>query len=365
MAIQGVTVLCDFLRPDVQGCVGGVDRVAAWLYNAIRRQVALACGLSVRLLTVSTAPVLAHIVTSLRSPAEADEFWAAAFEDFSHGALEQQILPRLADQFCVVYEMPPYLARLLDRHEIPYLDIRVHPIRFLDDLLFAVRASRVVTRRLLADFAVAEATVAITAGLREAMCQFIGAGRIPANTLLVLGQRRFDSTQIVKGTFYDALDHDTAIAAILARYDAVVLKPHPLDPQHSLLAAASRLAGTHLGVAKDNVYRLLSLPDIAGVLSVSSSVAFEAVYFGKTVHTLAPSPIRLAWREDPIQPDQHVSIDDAVLSIDFWRAVLVSHVPVTPADGIRLPPKPNRLRLAMDSFWSFNQIDTDRLPRGP
>jgi hypothetical protein len=30
---------------------------------------------------------------------------------------------------------------------------------------------------------------------------------------------------------------------------------------------------------------------------------------------------------------------------------------------MRLAPKPNRLRIALDSFWNFNEIDTDRVPR--
>jgi hypothetical protein len=31
---------------------------------------------------------------------------------------------------------------------------------------------------------------------------------------------------------------------------------------------------------------------------------------------------------------------------------------------MRLPVKPNRLRIALDSFWNYQQIDTDRIPRG-
>jgi hypothetical protein len=32
---------------------------------------------------------------------------------------------------------------------------------------------------------------------------------------------------------------------------------------------------------------------------------------------------------------------------------------------MRLPPKPNRLRIALDSFWNFQEIDTDRIPGRP
>ena len=61
----------------------------------------------------------------------------------------------------------------------------------------------------------------------------------------------------------------------------------------------------------------------------------------------------------------HAALDDLVLTPDFWRTVLAPHTRVTPMDGMRLPPKPNRLRIALDSFWSYQQIDTDRIPRPP
>ena len=50
------------------------------------------------------------------------------------------------------------------------------------------------------------------------------------------------------------------------------------------------------GVVRDNIYRLMSLPQIAAVLTVNSSTAYEAPYFGKRVHTLAPLPFRVGWR---------------------------------------------------------------------
>jgi hypothetical protein len=52
-----------------------------------------------------------------------------------------------------------------------------------------------------------------------------------------------------------------------------------------------------------------------------------------------------------------------VLTPDFWRIVLAPHARVTAADGMRLRPKPNRLRIALDSFWNYQEIDTDRIPR--
>jgi len=219
------------------------------------------------------------------------------------------------------------------------------------------------TQAALLAMAVWESEVFATAGLREAMCRFISEARVPDNTLLVAGQRRFDSTQIVDGGFFDAMPRAAEIHAICARYPAVVLKPHPLDRHHSLLEVAAAAPTRVIGVIDDNVYRMLSLPQIGAVLTVNSGLAHEAPYFGKHVHALAPLPIRLAWRGGVVETGAHASLDDIVLTPDFWRVVLAPHVAVTPVDGMRLRPKPNRLRIALDSFWNYQEIDTDRIPR--
>ncbi len=278
--------------------------------------------------------------------------------------MEENLLRRLRHRFCVGYELPPWLRGLLRSIEVPFIDLRLHPVRFLDDLLFAARASDPVTQAALLDMAESESEVIVTAGLREAMCHMISDATVPFDTLIVIGQRPLDCSQIVDGMFYDALPHAAEIHAICTRYAAVLLKPHPLEPAHSLLEIASG-APNVAGVVRDNIYRILSLPQISAVLTVNSSTAYEAPYFAKRVHTLAALPIRVGWRGASDAPDLYASLNDKVLTVDFWRRVLAPHAPVSPCDGMTLPAKPNRLRIALDSFWNFQEIDTDRIPGRP
>ena len=83
----------------------------------------------------------------------------------------------------------------------------------------------------------------------------------------------------------------------------------------------------------------------------------------KRMHALAPLTIRSAWRGAAADTASRASLNDVVVTPDFWRTVLAPHTTVTLADGTRLPPKANRLRIALDSFWNFQQIDADRIPR--
>lgn len=361
--VAGVVVLGDFLRPDAAGRPGGTDRPTRWLANAAAPAIARAAALPCTALMPTQDAALAAWLAQQRAAAAADDFWSAHYAALPLDAgLERALLPHLAGRFCLAYEAPPYLRHLLDAIGVPWLDLRIHPVRFLDDLIFAVRASEEQTQAALPALAVDEAVVAATAGLRVAMAQLIADAALPAGTLIVAGQRPLDATQIVDGRFFDAAEHAAEIARLCAAHRAVVLKPHPSGDAHSLLLAAAR-APNCLGVIRDNLYRMLAMPEIAGVLTANSSVAYEAPYFGKNVHALAPMVLRIAWRGDAAT-EAHVSLDDRVLLADFWRLVLAPHAPVTPPDGAAWPAKPNRLRIALDSFWGFQEIDTDRVPRG-
>jgi hypothetical protein len=361
--IQGIAVIGDLMRPDGSGQPGGVDRSTVWLFDAIKRQINLACGLPIDVMTVNGVPTLRAWLERLRPASAAHRYWARDYET-SSPELDAILLPHLRHRFCVGYELPPWMRNLLDSIDVPYIDLRMHPVRFLDDLLFAARASEPLTRTALLTIAEMESEVIVTAGLREAMCHMISEATVPAGTLIVVGQRSLDCTQIVDGAFYDAHPRAAEIHAICARHAAVLLKPHPLEPAHSLLEVAAGAPNVS-GVVRDNIYRLLSLPEITAILTVNSSVAYEAPYFGKRAHTLAPLPIRTGWRGTADGPNVYASLNDRVLSVDFWRLVLAPHTPVSAPDGMTLPPKPNRLRIALDSFWNFQEIDTDRIPGPP
>jgi hypothetical protein len=362
--VREVVVIGDVLRPDARGQVGGTDRPTQWLYHAVHRLIGLASGLPVTLLTPTRCRPLADWLVAQRPPDQADMWWAAMHAELRADLTPDLLLDALLGRFCVTYEAPPWLTTLLDQLRVPWLDIRLHPVRFLDDLIFAVLSPNAETQADVLELALPESHVVATAGLREAMALLITESNLPDGTLLVLGQRPFDATQIIAGGFFDAGPQRAEIDAICRAHRAVLLKPHPSGEAHTLLLAAAASRANVLGATGDNIYRLLALPQISAVLTVNSSAAVEAAYFGKRVHSLAPPAIRLAWHGADDDASGHAALDTVLLCPDFWRIVLAPHARVTARDGMRLPAKPNRLRIALDSFWNFNEIDTDRIPRG-
>ena len=90
-------------------------------------------------MTAAITSPLHQWIELLRAPVDANSYWASIHANMPWSApLEQHVLERLRRRFCVGYEMPPWLVHLLDEQAIPYVDIRLHPVRFMDDLMFVL-----------------------------------------------------------------------------------------------------------------------------------------------------------------------------------------------------------------------------------
>ena len=87
----------------------------------------------------------------------------------------------------------------------------------------------------------------------------------------------------------------------------------------------------------------------ASVGEASSLLPLLAVVVANVALAFGPWFVRLA--------------DTGPVAAAFWRMALAPHAAVSAPDGMRLRPKPNRLRIALDSFWNYQEIDTDRIPR--
>ena len=355
--MRGVTVLGDVLRPNAEGVPGGVDGQIAWLHLALRYQVQAACGLAPKLLSPTECPTLHGLIAAERSPANAAGYWAARHAaPLPNSPIRDLLEERLAGQFCIGYELPPYLTLLLDGLRVPYLDLRIHPVRFLDDLLFAAHPSDSRMAAPLAEWAMPRSLAWNGAGLHQAAARLQPTAQIHPGTLLVIGQRPSDATQVAGGDFFSATTVRDKLKRLCPAEVPVLLKDHPSRERHSLVTEM-RAVRPDARFTNEGIYRLLADPGIGHVLTVNSSVAYEAAFFDKTVTTLLPPPVRLAWRGDATRRKAHVTIGDAFLNTDFWRGVLTPFTEVTAKDGFRLPPQRNRLRTALGEFWGFRDAD--------
>ena len=124
----------------------------------------------------------------------------------------------------------------------------------------------------------------------------------------------------------------------------LLLKPHPLAPKSTDLLALYR----HFPRARfvdDNIYALLARSGVADVVTLSSSVAAEAPFFGKQVTALI-MPDMLGPPPDSVSRFHRVGA--GVTTTAFWGSVLHD---MPGFMFVEAPPRPVRSRFSVG--WGF------------
>ncbi|OWK40181.1 hypothetical protein FRUB_05100 [Fimbriiglobus ruber] len=360
-SIASIVVAGDCLRPRSDGSLGIYNDQIKWLHRLIGRQVYLACGLKPRVLLLDCDTGIDAARFYLRHDlADRVAGWTKIYEG-TH--LFQELVdayePFVRKSLVVGFELPLYLQKILEHLGVPYLDLWIHPVRFLSDLIFGLRASDGSMNETVGRYAISEDDVWMTAGLRRAGAACGPRCQLEPNTTLVLGQERFDKSQIRDGGFIDARSYTAEVSRMVdSSRGPWLIKPHPVTDDHGLMTLVRELVPGARTI-RDNVYYLLSQDEITRAVAINSSSAIEARYFDKESILLAPPVIDATFRGDRPRERGYWSVDHRILEVDFWRNVLSALLPTTPLDGHTHTPRPNQFRISLRAFWGFQQIDTD------
>jgi FkbM family methyltransferase len=256
--------------------------------------------------------------------------WARHFEEEPSPALIKSVADDYLGALVVSFELSPLLQRILDACGIPWVDIGISPLRFLQDYAMSFRMSRhfdgAFPPELALDAAVIETSV------KRVRSTYLNRAPTDLNGALVFfAQTSADRTLIKNGSFIGAQE---AVSGLRNVMDGrrVFIKPHPLDPGNPVVAAVILELGAELIEA--NTYEILASDADVSVATLASSVGMEAVAFGKKTHVFHPKVQSWAFSGPTVL--QHA------FSPELW-SVLLSRL--TSVDDVKVPPwQPNKLR---------------------
>ena len=287
--------------------------------------------------------------------------WAKLFKthDFNEEFL-MSVWHSFRNSIVIAFELPENLRYALDILNIPFIDIVIHPVRFLDDIIFGIRSNNREISQLLCQYVIPDESIFIQAGIVLASVSRLGRINIPGRAALFAGQTTDDKVLINDGKFYQVGDFLEQLSEVADQYDTLVIKAHPYSSDPFEATSISRLFDNCL-VVNNNFYFLMSHENIEAVYSISSSTSIEANYLGKQGYHLADYPFRFTeeFNEAEFKLGSFFTIDDAIFSADFWRDILSPLVDTSAPSGVRIPKKANRIRTSLRSFWGFNFVDTD------
>ncbi len=250
--------------------------------------------------------------------------------------------------FVIGFELSDALKNLFDGQGIAWLDLRIHPIRYLDDIFFAMGASSSAVNERLAYFTKSDAWFRMQAD--QMVASSLKQKRRPdiaESTLLLIGQTERDRVVFDGKRYLTLADRVEAIAELAQTHAHVLFRPHPYAKSTRRTLKAIRRGGVDVQPVYDNVYRLLSHEHVTTVAALNSSVLYEAEMFGKTTVFLFDSAF----------DDAYAAVVHNVLESAFWREVLGAVLPVRSGIGLEIPLRANRLRKSLNDFWGYAEID--------
>ena len=286
--------------------------------------------------------------------------WAKIFAADATDALCALFLPHVENSLVVGFEISPLLQKILTRMNIPFVDVRWHPLRFLDDIFFGFSSNRREISAAIASYALSGQEVDFHVGLHKAAAIRRSAfnKKGPSFETLIVGQTPFDASLIHDGRIATLLDHKDSIAE-LAKLGSIGFRPHPFSPHPSSpLAAFLEHHGIPLVDCDADMYELLCDASLRRVVGLSSGTLDEATFFGLPVTRFIQEQFRyLPHVADALQTDNeslvYTGVYHAFLSVDFWADIFRSTLERTWPNGNPVPFKPDRLRHVNGSYWGL------------
>lgn len=252
----------------------------------------------------------------------------------------------------IAYELSEQTRFILDKIGKKYIDIWLHPIRYLDDVLFGVSSNDIAYCDRMQPYKVSEELFFIMADFLKVQ-NYKGFTRLNyellPNSALFVGQTLLDKAVCYKGKFLNLLDFKEEFKRIASQYNYVYYSRHPFvkTGDEKVLEFLQRF--NNVEIINQSSYKLLASGDIDFVFSISSSLVSEAFYFGKKVQFLY-KPVFSVFGDDV----KYYPVMHALFFEQFWRAVLLGE---NGFNNYNLYLGRDCIRDHLSFYWGYRDID--------
>lgn len=355
MTFQRIIITGDILRVDSSGAAGNQSTAIRWLHALLKYPIKIATGLEAEILTIddfrlNIDKIYAHIRT-----APSVDAWASLFDEMPVD-LSDIFISELSDALVIGWELPRSLCDALKNANITYIELSVHPVRFMDDILISARSNSPTIDDALLSQSLSEQDCYIQAGLISA---FFIRRTTPRDEpyALFAAQTKVDRSLIKDGKLLSQNWIADELLAQLPQGMPLLLKDHPIQPSDELFRRL-RSAGVNVQRIGGTIYRQFSDRRLTSIYTVSSSAGLEAQYFGHQTKYLYRPCFDIVFSGQPhdMVRDKFKSIDARVISPNFWRDILSATIDTTPIEPETNLSRPDLLRATLNFHWGFGEI---------
>lgn len=254
----------------------------------------------------------------------------------------------------ICFEINNLMKKSFEKIGIKYVDILIHPVRFLDDVMFSFYSNDDDIHEYISKFTIPESLFYREAGLIKASRVDKKVKAPPKASIIFFGQTDDDKVLIQNKKLVNFSDYNAKITSLLHDSEHIGFKPHPYaSSDFGILEICHPFRKIHM--VKDNFYHLVCSNFVDKIISVTSSVSIEAKYFNKEAIHLGEYPWKFRTDSEKSR-EAYIPIRHEYFFEAFWQGVILRNPGSSLKEGFY---SPNKIRIALGNFWGFNEISTD------
>ncbi|MCU6760817.1 Glycosyl transferases group 1 [uncultured Roseburia sp.] len=263
------------------------------------------------------------------------------------------------NSFIICHEMPPIFKKICDKLNLYYIDIRIHPVRFLDDHMFSMATNHPQVFQHLKKYLVNEKVFYIYANLYKTTVDFYDLN-IDKNSALIVGQTNVDSALYENGKVHTIFEYKNQIEKLGKEYKTVYYKPHPFNGDLKKVYDFLKQF-PFIKIINQNIYYLLANENIKAVYAISSGVLTEAKYFEKKAYPFFKTYLDYTYdKNSNYSPNLYLTIMNDFYEPNFWNDLFTGTIPTKDiCESFNMPIRPNRMRAALNDYWGNTVLDPD------
>ncbi|MGR5537569.1 HAD family hydrolase [Vibrio campbellii] len=362
--IEKVLISSDFLSTKEKEQFSNVK----WLFDLLKRPIKQVTGINPEIFTSS-------LVDSLRL-SRVDFFNKSKIElnihdvqyYFTSDGISKESLEYLSKfidnkTLLIGYELSQSTKDILDSLNVTYVDVWLHPIRYMDDILLAFNSNNKEIKNNLSRFNHSE-ELYYTYATKCKISKYKGYKRkdinVEPNSALFIGQTLNDKAILKDGEMLNILHFQKEVDDIINKYNKVYYSRHPYVKSGDE-EIIKYLKSKGILVTEIPAYDLLSSDNIRHVFSVSSSVVHEAKYFEKSTQFLFKPIFNLSTE---LGETNYASVMHSFAFSYFWADVLDPIMSTNKTfEAVDFSIKKDQMRDMLAFYWSYKHVDKIEMMR--
>ncbi len=228
--------------------------------------------------------------------------------------------------FVIGYELSEQTKEILDAINIKYVDIWLHPIRFLDDNFYAYSSSDGNILEKLWKYNLPDDTYYLYADKLKIQ-SYMGWDKfynaidkiLIDDSCLFVGQTLTDKAVCRDGTMLTVLNFEEEFTQLTKDYSHVYFSPHPMIRGDYTAQLQFLNQFDNVSIIKEPGYKLLCSEKIKKVVAISSSLVYEAKFFNKDTEFLYRPIVPVS---NECGDGGYISIFNKLHSSVFWANIL-------------------------------------------